>query len=158
MGDYARALADYNMLVFSYAVELDAVDAQSEGYEALVREATKAYRSRAACSTRLGNSTASVRDLKRADALSAKLKKPDAAKLTESTAWASQVTIRNEWPDSVTLIIAGKSYNVPAGVEKTLPSPSGTFSYEMVAGPHRVTGTIDAGKTYSVKPPPVPAP
>jgi hypothetical protein len=145
------------MLVFSYAVELDAVDPQSDGYDALLREAIKSYRSRATCSARLGNSTAASRDLKRAGALTAKLKKPDSGSVEGPTA-TSQVTIRNEWPDAVTLVIAGRSYSVPAGGEKTLPSPSGTFSYEMVAGPHRVTGTIDAGKTYSVKPPPVPAP
>jgi hypothetical protein len=146
------------MLVFSYAVELDAVDPQSDGYDALLREAIRAYRSRAACSTRLGNSTAASRDLKRAGALTAKLKKSDSGSVVEGPTATSQVTIRNEWPDAVTLVIAGRSYSVPAGGEKTLPSPSGTFSYEMVAGPHRVTGTIDAGKTYSVKPPPVPAP
>jgi tetratricopeptide (TPR) repeat protein len=154
MGDYARALADYNMLVFSFAVELDATDAQAEAYDGLVKEAIRAYRSRAACSVAMGNSDAARRDLKRADKLAAKLKKPEAANGAETPNLPGQVTIRNEWPDPVTVVIAGVSYSVPAGGEKTMPTPSGSFPYEMVAGPHRLSGTIEAGRTYSVKPPP----
>jgi hypothetical protein len=145
MGDLERAYADYNMLVFSYAVELDAVDAKSDGYEALVKEAAKAYRMRAACAEARADKVAAARDIKRADALEAKVKRPDDK---------GTVTVRNEWAEPVTLVIAGVSYTVPPGESKTLPTPAGSFPYEMTAGSHKVTGTIEAGKTYRIKPPP----
>ena len=43
-GDYSRAAADYGMIVFSYAVELDIADPKADGYDDLLREAAKAYR------------------------------------------------------------------------------------------------------------------
>jgi hypothetical protein len=132
------------MLVFSYAVELDATDAKAEGYEALVKEAAKAYRSRAACAEARADRTSARRDIKRAETLEAKVKSPDSK---------DSVTVRNEWTEPVTLVIAGATYTVPAGESKTMPAPSGSFSYEMSAGTHRVSGTIEAGKTYRIKSP-----
>ena len=38
-GDFDRAVADFNMLVFSYAIELDADDPKGDGYNDLLREA-----------------------------------------------------------------------------------------------------------------------
>ncbi len=43
-GDYGRAAADYGMIVFSYAVELDIADPKADGYDDLLRDAAKAYR------------------------------------------------------------------------------------------------------------------
>ena len=47
--EYARALADYDLLVFSYAVELDLVDAKAADLDDFLREAASSYRRRAAC-------------------------------------------------------------------------------------------------------------
>jgi hypothetical protein len=157
MGDFERAYADYNMLVFSYAVELDATDQKADGYEDLVKEASRAYRARAACSQARGNKVAAGRDLKRAETLEAKVKRPDNKDAVAGGSPGS-VTVRNEWAEPVTLTIAGISYTVPPGEAKTLPTPTGSFPYEMMAGSHRITGTIDAGKTYRIKPPPPPPP
>jgi hypothetical protein len=132
------------MLVFSYAVELDATDAKAEGYEALVKEAAKAYRQRAACAEARADRVAARRDIKRAEALEAKVKSADSK---------DSVTVRNEWNEAVTLVIAGATYTVPAGESKTLPAPSRSFSYEMSVGPHRVSGTIESGRTYRIKSP-----
>jgi hypothetical protein len=135
------------MLVFSYAVELDAADPKSDNYEALVREATKAYRTRAACARAKGDGVAAARDLKRADALDATVQKP------ASPGDGNRVVVRNEWGEPVTLVIGGVTYTLPPGEERTLATPAGSVPYEMLAGPHRVTGTLDAGRTYRVKPP-----
>jgi hypothetical protein len=132
------------MLVFSYAVELDAADPKGDGYEALVREAVGAYRSRAACHEARGDVRAAQRDAKRAEALEAKLRKDTPV---------GQVTVRNDWAEPVTLVIAGVEYTLAAGETRTLATPAGSASYEMRAGPHRITGTVDAGKSYRVKPP-----
>ncbi len=145
MGDLERAYSDYNMLVFSYAVELDVVDAKSDGYESLVKEAAQAYRLRAACAEARADKVAAGRDVKRAEALEAKIKKPDDKSI---------VTVRNEWAEAVTLVIAGVTYTVPPGETKTLPAPSPSFPYEMTAGSYKVSGTIQAGQTYRIKTPP----
>ncbi len=69
-GDYDRALADYDMLVFSYAVELDAADPKADGYNDLLRAAIKAYRARAACLKAKGDAGACApRDGKQAEKL-----------------------------------------------------------------------------------------
>jgi hypothetical protein len=143
------------MLVFSYAVELDAADANAETYAELVREAVTAYRSRAACYNTTGDTAAAGRDRKRADVLEAKLKKPgdDKQASPDASRLPGKVVIANDWADPVTVVIAGISYTLPAGGTKTLPSPTGSFPYEMLAGAHKVTGMIEAGKTYRVKPP-----
>jgi hypothetical protein len=139
------------MLVFSYAVELDTVEPSAEGYDSLVRDAIKAYRTRAACFETKGDTASARRDAKRAETLEAKLKRPESGGSVAGAAWTVQV--RNEWAEPVTLIIAGVSYTLPPGELKTLPTPTASANYEMIAGPHRITGTIDAGKTYRVKPP-----
>jgi hypothetical protein len=138
------------MLVFSYAVELDAVEPTSDNYESLVREAIKAYRARAACLTSKADTANARRDSKRADALAAKLKRPEPT----NSAVAGRVEVRNEWPEPVTLTIAGISYSLPPGEAKTLPIQGDSASYEMIAGTHRVSGTVEAGKSYRVRPPP----
>ncbi len=63
---------------------------------------------------------------------------------------ASQVTLRNDWTDTLTLVIGGVSYTLRVGETKTIPSPGGTFPYEMQAGAATVKGTLDSGRTYSL--------
>jgi hypothetical protein len=143
------------MLVFSYAVELDATNAQADGYADLLNEAIRAYRARAKCQTSRLQLAAAEKDLKRAETLEAKLKKTsEEAREGTSAIGANQVVIQNDWAEVVTITIAGVSYEVPPGKAKTLPARESTFTYEMIAGPHRVSGTIEAGKSYRVKPPP----
>ena len=142
-GDYDRAIADYKMLVFSYAVELDAADAKADAYSDLVGAAAKAYRTRAACFQARGDEEAAQRDAKRAEKLEAKVKKAKTPALT------GRMTLRNDWTEPFTVVIAGASYTLQVGETKTVPSPLGAFSYEMEAGPLRTTGTLSEGRSYS---------
>ena len=66
---------------------------------------------------------------------------------------AGQVIVRNDWNEPVTLVISGVTYTLPAGESRTLAAPPGSSPYEMVAGPHRLKGTIEAGRSYQIKPP-----
>jgi tetratricopeptide (TPR) repeat protein len=151
-GEYDQALADYKMVVFSYAVELDAADTSSNAYSDLLGAAAKAYGTRAACFQAKGDVEAAQRDAKRAQKLQAKIKKD------KSTEAAGRVTLRNDWTEPLTLVIAGVSYTLKIGESKTVPTPLGTFSYEMQAGPFRRTGTLVEGQTYSFGVPPGSAP
>ena len=144
------------MLVFSYAVELDAADPKADGYGDLLQEAIKAYRSRAACLQAKGDSDAAQRDLKRAEKLEAKGKK--AGEKDAPPAPTARLTVRNDWGQPLTLFIAGASYTLKAGETKTLTTPAGTVSYEMQAGPYRVGGTMEAGRSYSLASPAPPSP
>ncbi|HVS38652.1 MAG TPA: hypothetical protein VMS17_24060 [Gemmataceae bacterium] len=151
-GDYGRAAADYGMIVFSYAVELDVADPKSDGYEDLLLDAAKAYRTRAACLEAKGDSEAAGRDRRRADKLDAKLKSAAAKDRTETPAApvGGQVTLRNDYSETLTVVIDGASYKLRVGETKTLPSPAGTFPYELRWGSQSVAGTLDAGKAYSL--------
>ena len=151
------------MLVFSYAVELDAADPKADGYKDLLREAIQAYRTRAACLQAKGNAAAAQRDLKRAEKLEAKGKNADqleakSKKADQKEGPTGQVTVRNDWGRPLTLFLAGASYPLQAGEMRTLPTPAGSFSYEMQAGPYRVQGTMESGRSYSLASPPPVAP
>ena len=154
-GDYGRAVADYNMLVFSYAVELDAADPKADGYGDLLRDAIKAYRTRAACLRAKGDEPAAGRDDKHIQKLEAKAKKADEKSdtATAAAAPAGRVTVRNDWGQPLTLVIAGASYPLQAGETKTLPTPVGAFTFEMRAGPYRVQETMESGRSYSLAAP-----
>jgi tetratricopeptide (TPR) repeat protein len=155
-GDYDRAVADYKMLVFSYAVELDAANANADSYDELLRTAAKAYRTRAACFQAQGDAAGAQRDAKRADKLEAKVKKvAEKDKAVEAPAKPpGRVTVRNDWTEPLTLVVAGASYTIQVGEMKTLPAPKGVFPYEMQAGALQTKGTLEEGRTYSFAAPP----
>ena len=151
-GDYDRAVADYDMLVFSYAVELDAADPKTDGYNDLLRAAIKAYRVRAACFRAKSDARAALRDGGQAEKLEAKVKKSDekgGASVAEAEP-SGRVTVRNDWGQPLTLFIAGAPYPLQAGETRTLPTPAGTFPIEMQAGPYRVKETMESGRSYSL--------
>jgi hypothetical protein len=136
------------MLVFSYAIEIDAADPKADGYNDLLREAAGAYRKRAACSRARGEAEAAARDQRRAEEFEAKVKAAVVpARLT------GRVTLINNWNASVTLVLADVSYTLQPGETKEVATPPGAFSYEIQTGPHRVTGTMEAGQRYTVGPP-----
>src|SRR5258708_2028087 len=111
-GDYDRAAADYGMIVFSYAVEIDAADPKTDGYTDMLREAAKAYRTRALCLNAKGDAVAAERDSKRAENLDSKAKKAAEKDKAPSLAAkaSSQVTLRNDWTDPLIIVIGGASY------------------------------------------------
>jgi tetratricopeptide (TPR) repeat protein len=153
-GDLDRAVADYNMLVFSYAVELDVTDAKADGSDALLREAARAYRTRAACLQARGDVEAARRDVQRAENLETKARKADKeAKPAEAPGkLPGRVTVHNGWSAPVTLVIAEVRYTLQVGETRTLVIPAGSSPCEVEAGPHRFKGTLEAGGTYNIVP------
>src|SRR5439155_25009330 len=133
-GDYDRAAADYGMIVFSYAVEIDAADAKSDGYRDLLRDAARAYRTRAACLRAGGAGGAAARDVRRAEKLETKAKQADekdAATAAAPPKPLRQVAVRNAWTDTVTIVIAGASYTLRVGESVKISAPAATFPYEL---------------------------
>src|ERR1700736_6625680 len=152
-GDYDRAAADCGMIVFSYAVGLDIADPKADGYDDLLREAAGAYRARSACLDAKGDAEAARRDARRAEKLEAKAKKAgdgDKAAQAPAVPLTSRVTLRNDWTDTLTVIVGGVSYTLRVGETKTIPSPAGTFPYAMQAGAATIKGTLDSGPSYSL--------
>ena len=144
-GDFDRAAADYGTIVFSYAVELDLADPKADGYDDLLRDAAKSYRTRADCLGAKGDKEAAARDVARAADMEAKAKKGRAP-----GAPAGQVTLRNDWTDALTVVVGDGRYTLRVGETKVIPAPAASFSYEMQAGPYSVKGTLSAGRTYSL--------
>jgi hypothetical protein len=145
------------MLVFSYAVEFDLMDPKATDADDFLREAAKAYRQRAACYRSLGAlENSAQRDIKRAEAIEAKIKKtPDATTTTEKPAadLPGRVKVYNGWNAPVTLVIAGVPHKLDVGETRTLPVPNGSSPYEIQTGQHRIKGTLEAGGAYNIKPP-----
>jgi hypothetical protein len=159
-GNLDRAVADYNMLVFSYAIELDGGDTKGDGYNELLQEASRAYRARSACLQAMGEAAAAQRDLKRAELLDAKVKK---AAEKDNTLQApnelpARVTVSNFWKEPVTLVIAGVSYTLQPGETRALPTPPGSVAYEIQAGTSKAKGTLNAGQYYNIGTPPAAKP
>jgi hypothetical protein len=155
--EYARALADYDLLVFSYAVELDLVDAKAADLDDFLREAASSYRKRAACLRTLGAmETAAQRDIRRAEALEARIKKANnPGKVTPAgpPELLGRVTIHNAWSEPVTIVIAGVAHSFNGEETRTVAVPEGSSPYEIQAGQHRVKGTLEAGGRYNIKAP-----
>jgi tetratricopeptide (TPR) repeat protein len=156
-GDYARALADYDMLVFSYAVELDLTDAKTAEMDDFLREAAASYRKRAACLRTLGAlEPAAQRDIRRAEALEAKIKKvaqPSKVTAAGPPELLGRVTIHNGWTEPVTVVIAGVAHPFKVEETRTLAVPEGSSPCEIQSGSHRVKGTLESGGRYNIQPP-----
>lgn len=153
-GDYAKALADHNMAVLYYALEveiLNEVDAPDR--DKFLTDAAGAYRARGRCLEELGRAQAAAADRKRADGLEADAKKLASKPASAPEKTASQVRITNAWPEPVTMIVGGETYRLEAGELKAIPVAAGSVPFEMQAGPHRQTGTLEAGKSYTIKAP-----
>jgi hypothetical protein len=159
-GKFDRAVADYNMLVFSYAIELDAEDPKGNDYNELLQEASRAYRARSACLQAKGENAAAQRDLKRADLLDATVRKPAEKDKTlqAPNELPARVTVSNYLNEPVTLAIAGVSYTLKTGETKALRTPAGSVAYEMQVGTRKVSGNLNAGESYSIGTPPAARP
>ena len=66
---------------------------------------------------------------------------------------APRVEITNAWTDTVTMVVGGATYALQAGESKAFPAPAGAIAYEMRAGSHREAGTLQAGRTYTIRAP-----
>jgi hypothetical protein len=151
-GDYEKALADHNMAVLYYAVETEVLnEVEAPDRPAFLTEAARAYRARGGCLEALGRQKAAQDDRKRADGLEADAKKlpAPAAKSKEGT--GGQVQFVNAWTEPVTLVVNGVTYRLEVGEQKSIPAPASSVGYEMVAGPYRKAGSVEAGKTYTIR-------
>jgi hypothetical protein len=153
-GEYGRAVADHNMVVLYYALEAEILSSlEAPDRDKVLAEAAAAYRARSRCLEKLGRGAAAQADLRRAATLQA-----DANQLVSKSARASQVSPReiglsNAWNEPVSLVVAGVSYRLGVGEQRTIPAVSAEVAYEMQAGPYRRTGRLEAGRTYIIRPP-----
>ena len=53
----------------------------------------------------------------------------------------------------MTLVVGGVSYRLDVGEQKAIPAPAGSLTYEMRVGQHRESGTLEAGKAYTIRVP-----
>jgi hypothetical protein len=148
-GAYDLALGDYKMLVLYYALENEILAGlQSDNRDKLLGETANAYRARGRCLELLSRTDEARLDRKRADSLDAEAKKlPTVA---QSPPTNPSVEVKNAWSEPVTLMIDGVALRLQVGEQRRLAVPSGTLAFEMVAGPYRTAGTLQAGKTYVI--------
>jgi hypothetical protein len=150
-GDYEKALADCNMVVTYYGIEveiLEGLDAPER--DKLLLEAADAYLARSTCLEMLGRADAAEADRKRADTL-----RSTAAKLTNATANRSpqerNAEIVNNWVSAVTVVANETRYRVEVGERKAIPVSGASISCHIMAGPYLRSSTLEAGKSYTIR-------
>jgi hypothetical protein len=154
-GDYERALADHKMAVLFYAIEAEILTGlESPERSKFLVDTARAYRARGKCLETLGRSKEAAVDQKRADGLEADAKKLENPGARPKEGIAGALKVINAWGQPVDLVVAGTTHHLQIGEEKTIPTPSGTVAYEMQAGAHRIAGTLEAGRTYTIRPTP----
>jgi hypothetical protein len=62
-----------------------------------------------------------------------------------------QIRLVNDWTEPVTVVVSGVVHFVRAGEQKVIPRPAGPFSYEVQVRHHSAKGTLEAGKTYTIR-------
>jgi tetratricopeptide (TPR) repeat protein len=154
-GELEKALADHQMVVLYYALEaeiLTSLDSPDRGR--FFGEAAQAYKTRSDCLEALGRTKEAASDRKRADGLIADAKKLEAKAPAVADTGNQTIQIHNTWPQAVTMVIAGVTYRLESGEQKTISVSSASVSFEMQAGSTRTFGNIQAGKTYTIRPAP----
>jgi hypothetical protein len=153
-GDYEKALADHDMVVLFYAIEAEVLkDVEAPDRGRFLGETARAYRARAKCREALGRQEAARVDRERADGLEAEAKRLASVPPKGNEGAAGQVEVTNGWTEPVTLVVDGVSYRLDVGEHKAVPASAGSAAYEMQAGRHRQTGTLEAGKAYTIRVP-----
>jgi tetratricopeptide (TPR) repeat protein len=152
-GDYLKALDNHHRVVLFYAIEVEVLtDLEAPDRDRFLVEAAQAYRARGQCLEALGRQQAAEADRKRADGLERDARKL-ASQLKARESASGQVQFTNDWTQPVTLVVDGVSYRLEVGEHKSLPASAGSVAYEMQAGPYRMSGTVAAGKTYTIQAP-----
>ena len=140
------------MAVLLYAVEaeiLTNLDTPDRGD--FLAEAARAYRARGRCLDALGRQKAAQADRTRADGLEADAKKLAGTPPKGKAGPAAPVQVINAWTEPVTLVVDGVAYRLEVGEQKAIPASAGSVAYEMQAGPYRKAGTVEAGKSYTIR-------
>jgi len=171
LGDLDKALADHNMVVTYFAIEVEILDGLDvPDHEKLLADAAGAFVERSKCQELLGRQKAAQVDRKRAEDLQASARKlaSNAAKTAADDLQASakklasqsvkpekaparQFTIENGWTGPVTITIAGVTYRLEAGEEKTIPAPAASVVGQVQTGSYVQSTTLEAGKAYRIR-------
>jgi hypothetical protein len=148
-GDYAKALPDHNLAVLYYALEAEILNSlETPDRASFLADTAQAYRARSKCLEALGRAQAAQVDRKRADALAT-----DAKQLASKAATAARIGLVNAWTQPVTVVIGGVSYRLDVGERQEVPASASSVAYAIQAGPLQRTGTLEAGKTYTIRTP-----
>ncbi len=151
-GDAEKALADHNMLVTYYAIEVEILNSlDAPDRDKLLAEAADAYLARSKCLAALGREQPAQLDLKRADDLQASALKLAKKSTASAAVPAGQSEVVNAWKMAVTLMVDGVSYRLEAGEHKTIPVSGTSASCRIQAGPYLQTATLWAGKSYTIR-------
>jgi hypothetical protein len=150
------------MVITLYLVESEILnDLDAPDRDKLLRKAADAFRARAACLRRAGRAEAALVDLKRAavleaDAIKLARKKTERGGVSppvpavEPPPATGRIQFVNDWSQAVEVVVDGVNYQVPAGDQKVITKPAGSFSYEVPIANHRSTGNVEAGKTFKI--------
>jgi hypothetical protein len=149
------------MALLMYATEIEILnELVPADRAALFEEAAKGYRARANVRRELGKAGEAQMDQERAVKLVAEAAKIQKATVpakdrdktkTAKTAVTGRIRLINAWTQPVSVIVDGTPYYLVAGEQKDLNRPEGAFTYETPILKQRVTGTVEAGITYTIR-------
>jgi hypothetical protein len=77
--------------------------------------------------------------------------KSEAKKKDPQQGKAAQIRLVNEWKEPVTVVVSGTAYWLRAGQTRMVPKPPGPFTYEVQVRQHWSRGTLEAGKTFTIR-------
>jgi tetratricopeptide (TPR) repeat protein len=162
-GDYDHAIQDYTTTLLVYGIEADVLNGQETPDRKVMLKLAETYNARSRCYLAKGKAALAQADLKRAaklDAEAARLArgkgtpadtasgKADAGAAASQT---GQILILNSWSEAVTVKVDGVGYQVDVGQYKVLTHQAGSFAYEVEAAQYSGKGTVEAGKTYTIR-------
>jgi hypothetical protein len=158
------------MVLLLFATEVEILNEQvAVDRDQVLREAAQAYRARSRCYRTKGLAALAAVDEKRvarleaaAKKLAAKAakkkpanegarKKTDAKKKAAEETTTAQIRLVNEWKEPVTVVLSGAAYFLRAGESRKVPKPPGPFTYEVHVRQHWSRGTLEAGKTFTIR-------
>jgi tetratricopeptide (TPR) repeat protein len=150
-GDYQKALADHNLVVLFYAIEIEILkNLESADLEKRLQETSQAYSARGECLAALGRQKAAQVDQKRAASLEAEAKRLAQKSPSSQEPSSRQIQFVNNWTEALTVVIDGVPYLLDVGDRKVIPVSAGFVAYTMQAGTRRQSGTVEAGRTYTI--------
>src|SRR5437868_3878910 len=159
-GDYQQALADHNMVILFYAVEVEILESlETPGREGTLAEAAQAYRARSRCLQSLGRTPLAQADESKAARLEAEAKKlaKESAKgpirnaASENGPALGRLRLVNDWTEPVVVVVDGTSYRLGKGEQQTIDKPAGAFSYEVEAARSRGNANLGPGETFTLR-------
>lgn len=162
LGDFDRALADYNSRVMLYAVEVEIVKSlEAPNREKVLKEAAGAYRERAAFQQARGRREAADLDARRAAELETEASRAASAPSAKPPETETQraykprpegkIQLINDWQAPVRVVVDGVTYDLPVGARKVVTKPEGSFTYEVIGIKPRVTRYLVAEEGYTIR-------